>query len=183
VLFERGAFGPAETAATAAALAVYAAGLPAYVLVKALAPGFFGRGDTATPVKIAVACLFVNLGLNLILMGPYLHVGIAAATVASSWLSAGLMAYFLRKRGHFVMDARLKGRLPGMIAASAGMGAALYFALPLLATGLAGPTLGRALALVVLVGGGGLAFGALALVFRAARMDDLKSLYRGGRTP
>ena len=67
VLFQRGAFGPAETAATAAALAAYAAGLPAFVLVKVLAPAFFARHDTATPVKIAVAAMAVNLALTLVL--------------------------------------------------------------------------------------------------------------------
>ena len=180
VLFERGAFGVAETAATAAALGVYAAGLPAYVMVKALAPGFFGREDTATPVKISVLCLFVNLILNLILMGPYLHVGIAAATVVSSWLNAGLLAYVLHRRGHLVIDRRLSIRLPGMIAASAGMAAALYFALPLLAPGLAGATADRVLALAILVGGGMVVFGVLVLAFGAARPGDLKALYRGG---
>ena len=179
VLFERGAFGATETAATAAALAVYAAGLPAYVLVKALAPGFFGRGDTATPVKIAVLCMFVNLALNLILMGPFKHVGIAAATVVSSWLNAGLMAYFLSRRGHLVIDSRLSGRLPGMIAASAGMAVTLYFALPLLGPSLAGPMADRALALAILVGGGMVVFGGLVLAFGAARPGDLKALYRG----
>ncbi len=92
VLFERGQFTSGQTAATAAALAIYALGLPAYVLVKALAPGFFARGDTATPVKISIAALIVNLALNLILMGPFLHLGIAAATVVSSWLNAATMA-------------------------------------------------------------------------------------------
>ena len=71
VLFERGAFGSLETKATAAALGMYALGLPAYVMVKALAPGFFGREDTLTPVKIAIFCLFINLILNLILMENY----------------------------------------------------------------------------------------------------------------
>ncbi|MBT3305954.1 MAG: murein biosynthesis integral membrane protein MurJ [Alphaproteobacteria bacterium] len=183
VLFERGQFGPVEAAATAAALAVYAAGLPAYVLVKALAPGFFGREDTATPVKISVLCLFVNLILNLILMGPFLHVGIAAATVVSSWLNAGIMGYVLHKRGHLVIDRRLAGRLPGMIAASFGMAVALYFAAAGLGPALAGPTMVRALALAVLVGGGMAVFAGLALVFGAARLGDLKSLYRGGGTP
>jgi putative peptidoglycan lipid II flippase len=158
VLFERGAFGAAETAATAAALGVYAAGLPAYVMVKALAPGFFGREDTVTPVKIAVLCLVVNLVLNLILMGPFAHVGIAAATVVSSWLNAGLLAYVLYRRGHLFIDSRLAGRLPG-------------------------PTVDRALALAVLVVGGMVVYGGLVLAFGAARPSDLKSLYRGGGTP
>ena len=183
VLFERGAFGAFETLQTAAALGVYAAGLPAYVMVKALAPGFFGREDTATPVKIAVLCLVVNLILNLILMGPYLHVGIAAATVVSSWLNAGLLAYILHRRGHLVIDSRLAGRLPGMIVASAGMGLALYFAMAPLAPNLAGPTSERALALALLVIGGMVVYGGLVLAFGAARLGDLKSLYRGGGTP
>src|SRR5260370_928783 len=55
VLFERGAFGPAQRAATAAALAAYAAGLPAFVLVTVLAPGFYAHRNTATPVRVAVA--------------------------------------------------------------------------------------------------------------------------------
>ncbi len=65
VLFTRGAFGPAEAAATAAALAAYAAGLPAFVLVKVLAPGFFARQNTRTPVKIAVAAMVANLALTI----------------------------------------------------------------------------------------------------------------------
>ena len=180
VLFERGAFGTAETEATAAALSVYATGLPAYVLVKALAPGFFGRKDTATPVKISVLCLVTNLALNLILMGPYGHVGIAAATVVSSWLNAGFLAYVLYRRGHLVIDSRLSRRLPGMIAASVGMGLALNFAFGLLAHDLVGSTEERVLALVILVLGGMVVYGLLALVLRVVQFEDIKSLYQGG---
>ena len=183
VLFERGQFGPVETAATAAALSVDALGLPAYVMVKALAPGFFAREDTATPVKISVACLVLNLVLNLILMGPFKHVGIAAATVASSWLNAGLLAYVLHRRGHFAIDKRLASRLPRMGLAAAGMGLALYWALGPLGDMLAGTTADRVTGLVVVVGGGMAVFGALAVALGAARPGDLKSLYRGGTTP
>jgi len=183
VLFERGQFGPMETAATAAALAVYAVGLPAYVMVKALAPGFFAREDTATPVKISVFCLFVNLGLNLLLMGPFQHVGIAAATVVSSWLNVAIMAYVLHRRGHLVLDRRLRERLWRMALATAGMGVALFGALGPLADVLAGTTSERVLGLAVMVIGGMAVFGVLALALGAARIGDLKSLYRGGTTP
>ena len=183
VLFERGAFGANETAATAAALAVYAAGLPAYVLVKALAPGFFAREDTATPVKISVFCLVVNLVLNLLLMGPFKHVGIAAATVVSSWLNAAIMAYVLKGRGHLVLDGRLRRRLPRMILASAVMGAALIWALAPLQEALAGGMVERIGALAMLVVGGMVVFAATVLLTGAARISDLKSLYRGGGTP
>src|SRR5207237_1780909 len=88
VLFERGAFGPRETTATAAALAAYAIGLPAFVLVKVLAPGFYARHDTATPVKVAIAAMTTNLCLTLVLMQFLTHVGIALATTVAGWLNA-----------------------------------------------------------------------------------------------
>ena len=181
VLFERGAFGAFETKATAAALGMYAAGLPAYVMIKALAPGFFGREDTSTPVKISVMCLVINLILNLILMDPYKHVGIAAATVISSWLNAGLLAYVLSRRGHLLIDNRLYRRVPGMIAASLGMGLVLFAAVDLLAQDLFGSTLDRVLALIILVVGGIGLYGILALALKVIIPRDLKDLYEGKR--
>ncbi|MGH6662382.1 MAG: murein biosynthesis integral membrane protein MurJ [Rhodospirillales bacterium] len=180
VLFERGAFGPTETRATAQALAVFAAGLPAYVLVKALAPGFFAREDTATPVKISVVCLIVNLVLNLILMVPLKHVGIATATAVASWLNAGLLAYVLGRRGHLVVDARLARRVPRVVVAAAGMALTLFAALTPLQASLAGSLSERIAALAVLVLGGMAVFGALVAALGAARLSDLKSLTRSG---
>ena len=80
VLFQRGAFGAADALATAHVLSAYALGLPAYVLVKVLVPGFFARKDTRTPVKIAVVCLIANIVFILILLWPLAEVGIALAT-------------------------------------------------------------------------------------------------------
>jgi len=180
VLFERGAFGPTEVQATAAALAVYAAGLPAYVLVKALAPGFFARGDTATPVKVAVITMIVNLVLNLVLMGPFLHVGIAMATMIASWLNAGLLAIILMRRGHLVIDQRLGYRLPRMAGAGAGMALCMVPAMWGLAEMLAGDILHRASALAGLVVGGAVVFAVLAQISGAANLKDVKSLMKKG---
>lgn len=179
-LFQRGAFAAPEARATAAALAVYAAGLPAYVLAKALAPGFFARGDTATPVKISVFALLANLILNLLLMGPFLHVGIAAATAISSWLNVGLMAYVLHRRGHLSADARLKSRALKTLLATIGMAAALYYMGGPLVGLFEGAEIDRALALAVLVGGGLVVFAGLAQLTGAAKLSDVKGLYRGG---
>lgn len=178
VLFGRGAFGEAHALATAAALAIFALGLPAYVLVKALAPGFFARGDTKTPVKIAVAAMVVNVALSLILMGPFLHVGIAMATAASSWLNVSLMAYVLHRRGHLTFDQRLKSRLPRTVVASAGMAVVLYFTMTALAPWLAGGEFERALALLALILGGLASFALLAQISGAATMGDIKNLRR-----
>jgi putative peptidoglycan lipid II flippase len=176
VLFQRGAFGAAEALATAQALAVYAVGLPAYVLVKGLAPGFFAREDTATPVKVGVVAMVVNLVLNLILMGPFLHVGIAMATAASSWLNAGLLALILKRRGHLALDDRLRRRLPRTVLASVAMAAALAAAMMALDAPLNGALGARIAALAALVVGGLVLFGVLAQVLGAARLGELKGL-------
>lgn len=182
VLFERGAFGAAESRATALALAAYGSGLPAYVLIKVLVPGFFAREDTATPVRIAVIAMFVNLALNLALMKPLGHVGIALATSLSAWLNAGLLAWRLRAGGFLVIDGRLRRRAPRMVAASAGLAAALAGAVFVAAPWLTGPSSAvRAVILAVMVVGGMALFAGLAHLLGAARFGDLKGMLR--RTP
>ena len=96
-------------------------GLPAYVLIKVLAPGFFAREDTRTPVQIAVVCLAANVVFVLLLIGPLQHVGIALATVLSSWLNAVLLGWMLYRRGLFRLDDRLKHRLPRIVVAGIAM--------------------------------------------------------------
>lgn len=87
LLFEHGRFTASDTYKTALALKAYAVGLPCYVMVKALMPNFFARGDTTTPVKYSFVVFLTNLALNLLLMKPFGHVGIAAATSAAAFVS------------------------------------------------------------------------------------------------
>lgn len=178
VLFQRGAFGPGDAKATAAALAAFAAGVPAFVLVKALTPGFFAREDTKTPVAVAAGCLFANAGLILVLMGPFQHVGNALATSLSSWLNAGLLAWLLRRRGHLAPDRRLKTRLPRIAAASLAMAALLALGQGALAEWLAGGLAARAAALALLVGGGLAAFFAFAHLLGAVEAKDWGAFLR-----
>lgn len=179
VLFQRGAFGPDQAAATAGALAAFALGLPAYVLVKALSPGFYAREDTKTPVKVATVCMVLNVAFNLVLMWPFKHVGIAIGTVLSAWINAGALAYLLRKRGHLVVDERLRTRLGRTLAASLGMGLAIWGAMVPLAPWLAAGEAKRAVALAVLVAAGMAVFAGLAHATGAAQLADLKTLARG----
>jgi putative peptidoglycan lipid II flippase len=124
-LFQRGVFDAAAAAASAAALVAYAAGLPAFVLVKALTPGFFARGDTATPVKVGVCVVGLNLALNLALM-PYLaHVGIALATSVSAWANVIVLGWLLTRRRRLVLDRRLRRAVPRLLAAALVMAAVL----------------------------------------------------------
>jgi putative peptidoglycan lipid II flippase len=124
-LFERGAFGAEATAAAAAALAAYALGLPAFVLVKALTPGFFARGDLATPVKIGLATVALNLALNLTLAPLFGHVGIALATSLAAWANAALLALVLWRRGRWRPDRRLRRALPRLAGSTALMAAGI----------------------------------------------------------
>ena len=125
VLFERGAFGPDATAQTAAALAAYAIGIPAYVLVKVLSTAFFARQDTATPVRIAVACTVLNVALSFALIWVIAHVGIALATGLTAWLNVGLLLAALRRRGLLDLDTRLGRRVPRLFLAGTGMAVGL----------------------------------------------------------
>jgi putative peptidoglycan lipid II flippase len=131
VLFGRGAFDPVSVAHSAEALAAYALGLPAYVLAKVFAPGFFARGDTATPVKVGLAAVALNLLLNLVLMQPFSFVAPALATSLAALFNASCLAVMLARRGHFRADRRLLERLPRIVGAAVAM-AVLLYAIPYL---------------------------------------------------
>ncbi len=173
VLFERGHFTGADSLATSAALSAYALGLPAYVLIKVLAPGFFAREDTRTPVQIAVVCLLANILFVLVLIRPLQHVGIALATVMSSWLNAGLLGYLLHRRGLFHLDERLKRRVPRILAAGITMALAVWFLMRAL-----GPLLPGAAALALAIAIGGLVFFLAAQLVRAFDARDVARMMR-----
>ncbi len=173
VLFERGAFDARAADATAGALAIFAVGLPAYVLVKGLAPSYFAREDTVTPVKIAVVALVANVVISLALMGPFKHLGIATALAASSWINAMLLAWVLKRRGHWRPDERFKRRLPRMVVASVVMGAALYGSTIALNDLLQAGIGLRIMAVALLVVGGLAVYGLTALLTGAATKEDL----------
>jgi putative peptidoglycan lipid II flippase len=180
VLFERGAFDAAAAGATADALAAFALGLPAFVLVKVLAPGFFAREDTTTPVAVAGGALLLNLLLNLALMPVLAHVGIALATSIAGWVDAGLLAVLLARRGGLALDARLRRRMLGLAGALAVMTLALALGRHGLAPALAGGAGLRSGALAGLIVGGAAVFLAAAQLLGALDAAELwRALRRG----
>ena len=179
VLFERGAFDATATAATARAMAAFAFGLPAYVLIKVLAPGYYARQDTRTPLKIAAVCLAANVALTLILIWPLAHAGIALASALASWLNTALLARGLIGRGQLVLDSRLRQRVPRMAAAAAAMAALLWLAMALIDPWLGAPGLAsKASALALLLGVGVGGFVAAALAAGAARPSELRAVLK-----
>lgn len=129
-LFERGAFSAADAAATAAALQAYAVGLPAFVLAKTLAPGYFARADTKTPARAAGIAVGLNIALGLALMWPLGHVGLALATTLASWVQVAMLWRGLSRAGWHVSRPGSGRRLAGLLIAATAMGFGLVAAAP-----------------------------------------------------
>ena len=171
LLFERGQFTPADTLRTASALAAFAIGIPAFVAIKALTPGFFAREDTKTPLYTAVASIVVNVVLNVVFLyaTSLQHVGIALASSLAGWLNVALLAMILISRGHWRPDARLLQRSFGIVLASAGMGVLLWLAMRRDASDL--------MVLAYCVGGGAI-YAVLGMLLRVIRLDELRAAFR-----
>ncbi|MBF0191571.1 MAG: murein biosynthesis integral membrane protein MurJ [Magnetococcales bacterium] len=126
LLFERGAFAPEATRLTAYALLAYGVGLPALATVKVTAPAFYAMKDTRTPVRIAIVCMVANMVMNLLLMFPLQHAGLALATSLAGFLNAALLLRALKKRMHISISRELMITVLKAVAASAVMGIFLY---------------------------------------------------------
>lgn len=127
LLFEHGKFTTSDTLATSLALKAYAIGLPCYVMVKALMPNFFARGDTKTPVKYSFVVFLTNLSLNLILMKPLGHIGIAIATSISAFVSLYQYIHGLKKRGFWTISKELKITIKNIFICTIILAITLYF--------------------------------------------------------
>ena len=180
VLFERGRFTSEDTWRTAGALAAFAVGLPAFVLVKALAPGFFAREDTRTPLYIALAAITANILLNVYFLfaTTLAHVGIALASSLSGWLNAALLAIVLGRREQWIPDGRLVSRAVRIAGATAGMGVALWLGLLWLAKPLSRADVegGIALAGICLIGM--VVFAVLGAALGVVRISELRYVMR-----
>lgn len=98
-VFQYGAMSPEDVYQAGRSLQAYAFGLLGLIALKILAPGFYSRQDTRTPVKVGLVTLAVNFILNLILMVPLQHAGLALATSLAAFLNAGVLAVILMRQG------------------------------------------------------------------------------------
>jgi len=133
-LFQYDAFQQDDVRMSAYSLVAYSAGLPAFIAVKVLAPGYYARQDTSTPVKIAIAAMVTNMGLNLLFVGLLLrngfegpHAGLALASSAAAYLNALLLFRGLRKRNVYLPERGWIRLWIAIILASSAMGSLLYF--------------------------------------------------------
>ncbi|MEE8484335.1 MAG: murein biosynthesis integral membrane protein MurJ, partial [Nitrospinota bacterium] len=128
LVFERGEFDAYSTANTAYALAFYSIGLLAFASVKIFVTAFYALGDTKTPVKIASYAMALNIALNLLLMGPLQHGGLALATSISSAVNFAALLFFLRKKLGGVDGGNILKAFIKLTACSLLMGAVIYLA-------------------------------------------------------
>lgn len=179
--FVGGKFTAADGALMAQIVVALVAGLPAYVIVKVLNPGFFAREDTRTPVWTALASLVFNVALNLYVVDRYGIVGLAGATAASATLNCTLLYIMLHRRGWFHFTGKLLGRIARQLVATAAMATVLWFLMPLMADRYSGNVLERVWSLAVLVGVGGVTFFACAFLAGALDKDLIAQLRRKRR--
>jgi putative peptidoglycan lipid II flippase len=182
-IFEAGKFSASDARQTALTLSIIALGLPAYVLVKVLTPGFYARRDTATPVKIAVVVLVVNVLLNFALIwGLGLGIGgLAAAVALSSWLNCAILYVLLHRRGHFRVEKWLASRIARQLVAAAAMVVALIAIRTLFASWFDGSLSQRVAGVLAIVGGGMIVYFPLVWVLGGTDREELKALLRRRR--
>jgi putative peptidoglycan lipid II flippase len=126
-LFMRGAFAQIDAINTAAALHIYALGLPSFILIKVFAPAYFAREDTKTPMLFAAFSMILNVILCAVFFYMMGFVGLALATTLASWLNAVLLGGDLWRRGRFVPGMAMGWRLIKLVLASAVMGVVLVY--------------------------------------------------------
>jgi len=174
LLFEHGAFGVADTAATAQALALLALGLPAQVLTKALAPAFFARDNTGLPLRAMLGGLGVAI-VAAVLLAPWFGVGgVATAVALGAWASAALLILHGAATFGLALPAAARRRLILIVIAALAMAGLLWlkatFALPLVAQA---PVAIQAAALLLVIAGGIAIYGALLVLLGVVNPSEL----------
>ncbi len=126
-LFQYGEFASNDTQMAARSLMAFAVGLPAFILIKVLVPGFYSRQDTKTPVRIGITAMLSNMVLNVLLVFPLAHAGLALATTLSAYLNAGLLYRSLQRAGVYVPLPGWRDYLLRAALANLAMGAVLWW--------------------------------------------------------
>ncbi len=191
-LFTRGAFLAFDAANTAQALFQFGWGVPAFVLIRILAPAFFARGDTRTPMKFALVSVAVNavLAIGLFNLGMGVS-GIAAAVSGAAWTNVLLLGGALWRRGLYRPGVAALSRLARIAAAAAGLALVVGVAASLrpvyeapvadLLAALGTSHGAKEISLLLVTGAGGLVYVALAFLTRAVTVAEVRGLIRRSR--
>ncbi len=174
-LFQYNEFSAYDVHMAHRSLLMYALGLPAFILVKVLSAGFFSKQDTKTPVTVAVLAMLANIVLNLALVIPLAHAGLALATSLSACLNAALLYYALRRKKGFQTSPGWLLHLGRIGLALAVMALALVYFVPVSPTWLQWGLYERAVNVVSFTLAGALAYFAT-LWLCGLRLRNLRNL-------
>ena len=179
-LFQYGELTAQDVTMSALSLQAYSLGLVAFMLIKVLAPAYYARKDTVTPVKIGIVAMVVNMVLNLLFVLPLMHywnaghMGLALATSVAAFLNAGLLLRGLLRSGVYQVHGGWGSYTLRLAAATAGMAAALLLLNHETAHWLAWGWPRRALQMGLLCGAGGAAYLAIHLLL-GTRLRHLRT--------
>jgi putative peptidoglycan lipid II flippase len=178
VLFERGAFGTDDTAATAVAVASYGLGLPAFVLQNLLQPVYFARENTKTPFYFAVVAMIINAAIA-VGLAPFIQFWAAAlATTVAGWAMVLMLAIGARRYGTIArFDRQFWKRFVRVCIASVAMGGCLWFASVMLGQ-LFGTAGFEILALIILVTVGMVSYFGIGHLIGAFKLSEFKAAMR-----
>ncbi|MBI3560313.1 MAG: murein biosynthesis integral membrane protein MurJ [Gammaproteobacteria bacterium] len=151
-LFLHGQFSEHDVRMTTSALVAFAVGLPGFMVVKVLAPAFYARQDTNTPMRIGVVAVVANILASLALFYPFGHVGLAIAVSLSAFINAGLLWHRLYRDGIYRPAPGGRLFLVRIILASGVMGLVLWLGSGELQTWITAHTLTRAWKTLLWVG-------------------------------
>jgi putative peptidoglycan lipid II flippase len=178
VLFEGGRFTAADAAVSALVLSILVAGLPAYVMIKVLAPGFFARKDMWTPLWVTVISLAIGVSANFWLVPIFGIAALAATTAGASWINAIALYVILVRRGFFRFETWLIVRLSKQLLAAAVMAGAIFFVQSMFAGSFDGSAGQRLVAIAAVVAAGSVVYLAIAWFSGAMDREDLLILLR-----
>ena len=173
-----GKFGMDDVVNTASVVAMLVVGLPAYVLVKVLTPGFFARKDTKTPVYTAGISLVINITLNLVLIPIMGVAGLALAGALAAWANCAMLYAILHHRGKFSIEPDLFVRIGRILLSAAAMGAVIWYLAPFGDAYYGAGILARLSSILVLVGAGAVVYFGLAWVTGAIDRNKITMLTR-----
>ncbi|RMG36674.1 MAG: murein biosynthesis integral membrane protein MurJ [Gammaproteobacteria bacterium] len=126
-LFQSDVFTARDVIMARLSLMAYASGLLAFIFIKVLAPGYYARQDTRSPVRIGVIAMVANMALNLVLIFPLKHAGLALATSLAAYLNAWLLWRGLVKAGRYTARPGWRGLVAKVVLACSGMALVLHW--------------------------------------------------------
>ncbi|EMI7295958.1 murein biosynthesis integral membrane protein MurJ [Vibrio parahaemolyticus] len=174
VLFMRGEFSPQDVHQASLSLLAYASGLLNFMLIKVLAPGYYSRQDTKTPVKYGIIAMVTNMVFNAIFAYFYGYVGLAIATALSAFVNMALLYRGLHIAGVYQITKRTVFFIIRLVIAGAAMVAAILWQLEDMSVWLEWSFAHRSGMLGMLIGLGGAVY--LAVLFlTGVRLKDLKA--------